>query len=448
MGLYFLIVALVILIFIYLFKRDSYIYGVLFFYLILPDYCAISLGESLPTLTASRCILILLLITTCISKKNISFKLINKSGFFRYLAMLFLTETCVFFAHLDVIEHIKDYLGFIVENILFLVLFANNVDSGIKVEKVIDLLCMMTAIISVAAIIETTTGINIAEYFSTGANDSIMMVNYERLNVRRATFSLGHPICLAVYMGMLVPLIMYKIKNNSNIKYKLYFVLTLITIILTVSRGPIFIVLLYVMFYFCIMRKAERRKYELLIFFGIFAIIIVCLISDKVWNTIYGTFGSILKEFGVNIQLENFGANASGTDSRVAQWTAAPKVLEEKFLFGGGDQYIFREKVSYTRPNGDTAYLRSIDCEYLAVIIDKGIIGFIGYCIFYFGILKKLLFTTKSDRLKYFLYSYGIALLCYVTVCQLTTIKMFWCIIALIFVERGLLYIEREKENE
>lgn len=440
MGEIFLFSVIILLILIYFIDKKKYIYCLMFFYLILPDYCAISLGTMLPTLTASRCLLILLLITTIVSQKGkISLKAIIDAKISGALMFFIMTETIVFLAHINISEHIKEYFGFVLEIVMFLILYTNNIKNSEENENMIKTMATLATIVSIFSILETITGINFAEFLDTKVNSGIISVNYTRLNLRRATFSLGHPISLAVYMGMLVPIVMYCIKKYKDKKYTYILILSIITIILTISRGPIFIVFLFLTIIFINMNKQEKNRYAKLIIITIIITILLCLLSDKVYNTLAGTFGAVFKELGFAIEIsDDFGANENGTASRFEQWTALPNVLRKNLFCGGGQSYIMRENVSYKRADGRISNLYSLDCEYLAVLINKGIIGFLGLVIFYMTIFKRLLVKNKSSKLiKYLLYSFTIALTCYLSVCQLTTNKMFWTIIALIIVEKS-----------
>lgn len=444
MGKVILFLVIIFLSILFFYKKNSYVYALMFFYLILPEYCALSIGNNLPTLTASRCLLILFIITTIIEKKNLKINVLKRTNSYKYFIIFFICETIVFLKHVNVTEHVKEYLGILLENFIFLLLLVTYIDSREKVEKFIKMLVFLATIVGIFSIFEVISGINISNFLNTGVNTSIINVAYERLNINRATFSLGHPICLAIFMGMLLPIIIYRI-NIFNERYlKFVLIIVLLTIFLTISRGPIIIIALFLMYMFLLMNSKEKNKYIVIIFFSILILIVGILANENISNIFLGTIKSIFREIGFEIEVDNFGGNTNGTDSRLRQWTALPEVLKKYPLCGGGSYFIFRNQVPYTRANGAIAYLRSIDCEYLSLLINKGILGFIGIMFFYLGILNISIKKPKSSLLKYLSYSYCIALACYVTVCQLTTFKMFWTIISLIIIEKSLIL---RKEN-
>ena len=444
MGEVILFSTIIFLLIIFFYKREKYIYVLMFFYLILPEYCAISIGSNLPTLTASRCLLILFILTTIIEKKKLKINILKETNSYKYFMLFFICETIVFLKHINITEHIKEYLGIILENFIFLLLLISHVDTKEKIDKFIKMLIFLATIVGIFSIFEVISGINLSSYLNTGANTSIMNIAYERLNIIRATFSLGHPICLAIFMGMLLPIVIYKINTSNKRHLKITLILTLLVIFLTISRGPIIIITVFLAYMFVFMSTKEKNKYLVLIFFSIMILILCLLISSNISDIFFGTVKSIFKEIGFEVNVDNFGGNTNGTDSRLRQWTALPKIIKQYPLCGGGSYYIFRNQVSYIRANGEISYLRSIDCEYLSLLINKGIIGFLGTIAFYIGILNISLKNPKSNLLKYLSYSYCIALASYITVCQLTTFKMFWTIIALIIIEKSLIL---RKEN-
>lgn len=445
MGEIVLIITLMIIIVSFCIKRECCIYIAMFFYLILPDYCALNLGNNLPTLTAPRCILILLTLLTVLKAKKFNIRHLKNSKVTKYFFIFILGETIVFAAHTNISQHVKEYFGIILENIIFIIMFINMIDTEEKIEKFVKMLVYLAGIVSIFSLIEPFTGINIAEYLDTGANESMLSVQYERLNIKRATFSLGHPICLAVFLGMLLPLIMYYIDKEGKFIYKLIFILAIASIVLTISRGPIAIIFAILLVYFIRMKKSEIKKYLLIISFSIILVILLCLLSNKLYETLSGTLESILKEIGLEVTTsESFGTNTNGAESRLNQWTALPNILDKYPLCGGGSYYIFRNDVIYERASGGTAILESIDCEYLSILINKGIIGFLGNIALYIGILKLLFSKPKNKLLNFLIFSFVGALICYITVCQLTTYKIFWTIIGIIIVEKSILNSKKE----
>ena len=445
MGNIFFIVIVLLVILLYLLGNKNAFYISMFLYLLVPDYCAMSLGDSLPTLTLSRMILVVVTIFTIIREKGkIKFKILNKSGIKLYLALLFFVETALVVSHFNISAQIKDYLGFILENILFLIVFINNIDEEEKLEKMLKYFVVLTGVVSVFSIIEPFTGVNFARFLNTGANTEIIDSSYERLNVIRATFSLGHPICLAVFLSALVPIIIYFINlNRDNKLYKIVLLLDILATILTVSRGPIMIMFVVLFYMFIKMKNKEKNKYIMFIFIAIILLLVAILVSSQIRDLVGNLLISITNELGItDVDVQNLG-NKNGTESRLVQWTAVPFVLKKNAIFGGGADYIHREKAYFTFDGGKLWYLSSVDCEYLSIVLNKGLLGIFGWLIFYYGVIKNnSKIKLNDERLKYLKYSYIVMLLCYVTVCQLTTIKIFWVIISCIIVEK---YVQAEK---
>ena len=429
-------IALILLsIYAFISKNENYIYIFMFLYPILPEYFALSLGASLPILTGSRCLILLLFFFTLLKYKKINFKAIKDTKFLKVILIYFIFSTANFVVHNSNSENVKDYIGMIIENIIFVFFVCMNIDTEQKKEKCIKMLVYASGVVGVLAMLEPLAGINIAEFLDTGASDSVLKISYVRLGMYRATFSFGHPICLAVYCIMIMPITMYCIQKYNKIIFKIIFCINIITVFLTISRGQILIGVVLLIMIFITMKKDEKRKYYSLIFVAGVAIILATLFSQKLMNNFQSIIYSVLNTFGLNLEVEDFGENANAL-GRLDQLSMLGQVLDKYPLFGGGEEYIRRNPVYITRADGTTFVAVSVDCEYISMLLNKGILGFLVNIYMYIFILKLHLKSKNKTLLSRALYFSALgAMMCYVTVNQLTTNRIFWVIICLTIIE-------------
>jgi len=87
------------------------------------------------------------------------------------------------------------------------------------------------------------------------------------------------------------------------------------------------------------------------------------------------------------------GANASSSEARSEQWRAAiPKALDHPWGYGAGQA---ADVVAYASPGAD---FYTIDCYYISLLIDYGVVGLVIYvCLFVTAALKALSSAILSD---------------------------------------------------
>lgn len=438
--------TLLILIFILLlviFKQNSIIYLFICLYPILPEYFAINLGDSLPLLTGSRMLVILLALSTILTKTKITFSSLTQTNFLKIFIFYIICETIVFITHVDNMESVKDYFGIILEKVLFLIIILNNVDNVKKLEKCIQILVITGGVVFAVASTEPFTGVNLSYFLDTGVRDTLLMANYERLNVTRATFSFGHPIALAVYTIAIMPFIMYLIDiTQKKSRYVFIFILSFVCLLLTISRGQILIFMVMFIFIMKTKKKNERIIYYKMLLIGSGIVIFSFLLNAEILGTFKGIIFSVLNSIGFNFNISDFGSNEDGTSSRFDQWSILPQVLAEHPFCGGGSGYIFNNDI-YIKTSTRTYLAESIDNMYLSLLINKGIIGFLGTVIIYLKIAISSFtggFKNNNNPLsKAFFFSFICIFLSYMTVTELTTNRIFWTIIGLYIVHLNIL---------
>lgn len=427
-------------------NKNYLLYYFCFLYPILPEYLAINISDSLPLFTASRILLIILIVSLILKSPKI--KLLKKLGSFKsVLFIFFLCETLVFLAHLQNVDAIKSYINIIIENIVLLLVLYNLIDSKEKLYKCITVLCFAAFFVFFMGVLEPVTKINLAStYLNTGERANMLMSTYERYGSIRATFSFGHSIALAVYCVAMLPLIMYKMNETNKKIYFICYELGFACLIMTMARGTILVFAVVFVFSLLIIGKKQRRELIKFIVITMLIAFIAVLFIPEVFSIVKTTVLACFNALGANFDINNSSGNEKAILSRTSQFSMLSQVLPNFPLFGGGTGYIFKNNV-YINTGERVFKAVSIDMNYLSWLINKGIVGFFGNVILYISLLKITWKNKRNDKnsisLTFFL-SFLSIFMAYFTVAELTTGSILWILISLYVCYNKLKIEEKE----
>jgi hypothetical protein len=413
--------------------NDFPLYVSVALYALLPQYFAIEISSSLPLITASRIIILFLLFYAIIKgklKRNV-FYIIIHSGYSKILIGYFTLSLIATLPYLNNGSILKDLFGIIFDQILLFILITNSVDSKKKLDKCIWILTISFIIVCICGIVERFTGYNFWNNFYT-ISRSITNANDTRLGVNRVSFSFSHPIYFGMYIVLLIPIIMYMIKSkkNNNI-YIIGLALGIICCFFTVSRGPIGVMFLTIILNFFDMKRQERKRFiSFFIMIGILIFIGLLFFSNMV-DSIIITLKTILNEFGFSYNVDDFGSNSGGVDSRLSQFDIYGNAIRNNWLFGIG--------------SGASDIYVSVDNAYLGWILSGGVFGLASKLTLYLGSIV-LLFNQRNSTpiCKAVFYS----MLCYMVASlaapENITTKMVWILLGLAAVSR---VIEKDEQD-
>lgn len=225
------------------------------FYIILPDYFAIEITPSFPLLTASRFILLLLIIK-CIINMKISLHI--DKYFFAYATILIAVN--LFHLLTNSGDAAKAIISVLFEQILMYIVLRNLITSKSALINGLNLIVKTSGVVSILAILEATTSINVF-YFLETTNREMLQASYERLGLLRAEASFGHPVYFAVYLVCVLPLTLYFFEKENKKIYALIAILNIIALFCSGSRGGLVALAVIVIISIFLKRNKIKLQY-------------------------------------------------------------------------------------------------------------------------------------------------------------------------------------------
>lgn len=359
---------------------------------ILPAYFGIEVSESLPLLTVTRMLIILLGIYAVIHKKREGFwGIIQRQKVTSILSIYFVFRIGAELYFITKIPNyvIKELFTIVVEQFIVTYLITRIVNTEKMFYRCFKLFVYGSIVIMLVGIIQSLTGVNLAYYLNT-VNRTMLQTNGFRLGFTRAEASFGHPVYFGEFCVLVMPFISYAYDTTKNRKYLIFLFIDIIALALSNSRGAILpgMIILVLM----IARKTQKVKWRY-IGAGIIGLLVVGFVSTivpSIGNTLSTMFESILNVFGGNYDLGDlYGGNVNGLDSRTSQLTGITwTIMQGAALFGFGPDAHMRGFANYYF-NNRWNNLQTIDVGYVGFFLCEGLIGTIGQMVLIFGLIFK-----------------------------------------------------------
>lgn len=421
----FIITYLIIIAFaavsIYFFRKKKFEYWFCSIYMLLPDYFALEINESLPLISADRIMILLFFLYVIINYRHLAFqKIITNHKISIPLSIYFICRLATNLRYVTTYgSSAKAILALCFEQLFLLVLLVTVFHSREKIERAFVFMSNASGIVFLFGIFESITGRNVAYYLYT-ASRKLLFADYHRLGLRRSTFTLGIPSFFGTYCVLMLPILLHVYRKTKEKKYFVILILQFFALLHCGSRAPLFV---YFFILFLSLLEKERKTYlkQYVSFLGISLALIVALsfVSEHLRYYYTGTAKSLLNVVGFEFDLNEgapkdtagFGSNEDGSYSRLAQFSGIPYVLSKEPVFGFGYGAQNRDDVQYFYM-GRWRILHTYDVGYVAITMDEGLLGVAGYLALLIGLL--LLLFQKSNKKPPLLYHYvfGGYLLC------------------------------------
>ncbi len=394
-------------------KKKTYLY--LFFPLILflPSYYSIELSSSLPLISATRILYVVLFIYTFFTYKADIIKNIRKVEvsipLFLFATYFILRTISNLYYSTKYISSLKTIFLLLFEELsLLLIAYLINLSLDMIIQ-IIKFIVYCSAAIFTLAIIESYSYFRIFDYLYT-AKRFLGNEHYIRLGLMRSTVTANFACSFGNLCLLLFPLVIFMYDYTKQRRYLIICILNIFAVIHSGTRSSMLFMIFLCFLELTIQAKEKARlklftKNAISILIVILTIMSVCSIfSSKCRYYYVGTGKSLLNEVGFNFDLDKdapdstsgYGSNSNGTASRTKQFSAVAPALKQNALFGLGSGAFTRQEVYFN--TGDSyAKLKNTDVGIVLVSVEEGLLGVIAY-ISLFAALLLILFKNFSFK--------------------------------------------------
>ncbi|MBE5943310.1 MAG: oligosaccharide repeat unit polymerase [Lachnospiraceae bacterium] len=420
-------------------KQDKwYIYLVFAFYAILPDTFAIEISGSLPLITGSR-MLILMLFAVWIYKKSSEMNAYIPAGLVVYIGI----SVALSLIHLDNgIGEINSLFIILFEQLLLTLLLVNLIDNKREFELCIDFMIYGCLAVAVMAVMQTVLSFDVTtslDIVATRVNQEIT----DRMGMIRAGGT-TNPISYGCYCAFMALVILYKFENTKKIKYMIFLLIDMLAFVCTMSRSSLLCFAIVIFAQLIIRNIKFIRPYLIYVPFVVVGIIVIFMASPGLRDSVSEMFKSVLNSLGIGrYELSSeFGLNADNAAySRMVQWSAIEHMeMDGELLFGYGYNAISRGEVYYYfKQFGTWTRTSSVDVGFVRAATDYGLCGLILNIGLVLGVIFNS-FIRKSREQKYDFYNLAIyAMMLYIVLniaSAFYATTVFWLFMSLFFVYR------------
>ena len=453
-------------------------------YTILPTYFALELSESIPLLSASRILIVLMGIMVLLRRKDVfklrgfQFKSLNlalsedkllRGGLLIYFAVLAVVNVTFLMDS----EALKQLFTLVAEEYAIVWLLVMTLDSREKVQNALRILVFASGIVGILAIFSVITQWNPFHLLDT-VSRYILKVSYYRMGLLRAAAGFGHPVYYGAYCAVMTPLSMYFIETTQNKKQKFFFrscmVINMICVLLSNSRGSMLALIctagiMFLVSMFNGKLKGFLQQYLPLLILAVVLLLIIALVAlyvapkvgpalDSFFDKLFpSTPGAVIDPTGDTVPSETtepsqppleFGENANGLASRMVQLTAIPYTLSKNPLFGLGPNAFARGLVAYTYVKGHLSFVQTVDMHVVAIVGQYGLVGLLGVLAQFSAVgITMLRKKYRQDTLMYFLLmTFVCYMLCLLSISNLD--RWYWIFIGIFVSYVNVLHKEHQ----
>jgi len=242
-----------------------------------------------------------------------------------------------------------------------------------QIDQSLKIIITVASITCFFGLFEFVTGKSLFTPFYSGVSTDLSPTLQMRGAFSRSEASFGHAITYAIYLGMCALLdSMYIIKTN-RLKYKVIYILLVVTLFTTMSRAPI------ILFVFCQLIVLYLFGFKKLISTVIKVVAGLMIVGGVIFVMAPSLFSNFQYMINVVLAIFSEGAasqvgdiqNANPFDYRLKLLEIIPQYIKGSLLFGHGISLSLNFSIL-----GHT-YV-SIDNGYLVWLFRYGIVGFFG----------------------------------------------------------------------
>lgn len=421
------------------------------FYITLPSYFAYEINTVFPLLTASRALLIFLVLSYLFyNNRKLEIHITNNRQLKRGLITYFVLATIpnLFFLA-ETTEAIKEIFVIYIEELFLVWLLSQTIRSRNMIEQFLKFMAWGSFVVAIISIVGSLQGINYFSYLNTVTRE-VAIANFSRLGFLRAEAGFGHAVHYSLYGCVIITIVMYLYEKKSKYRnlYLMILIVDIFAFILANSRGSMLALGMVI-----VIRLLEERKHLVqffknhtgLILIIILGLVVAFLVMPRIWKLMGNIIESlVIAIFGGGGEFEDYGYNINGFHSRTFQITGVYWVLTHSPLIGMGPVADGRGLIQYLNDSGNWYVTNSYDVGYFSIICNFGIIGATGYLVLMVSIVKliKRVEKRKEPMGRMFKYAFLAYFLCYLS--SVGVDKLFWVLVGLLIAYDNVLSVEEK----
>ena len=360
------------------------------------SYLPINIGLPLNMYTITIGIVILATILEKIINKELF--LINKEVFkFELIFGAYILVLIIsLFNTTSVTAGLKDILRFISFTYLVFWVCISNIKSKESLLKLFKTLVIFVSILSLYGIVEFILGRNIYFEIFRGWGST----NFVYDGGKRVFSTLGHPNILASIISCIIPLNLSLIIESKDDKSIKLFVastyINFIALVLTFSRASWLACAISVLV-FVLIQKDKKKIKDILIKYFVPTFIVTAITSIGAIILSENVRYSLYYLIVTRLNIQNI-LNSGSFTYRSVKILTAKKIISQHPLIGVGyANYSNISDLPQYKYYLDTNVIKVLDNNYLTILVETGIFGFIAFASMFFDILKN---ARKSRYLK------------------------------------------------
>jgi len=282
----------------------------------------------------------------------------------------------------EVVKGVTFFLSFV----LLLFLIASVVRTRAQVDRLLRVLVVGGAVVALLAIVESRTQYNAFDHLAGVVpllhSGDFSVASAEEGRGVRAYASAQHPIALGAALVMLIPLAIYLVRRSARAYWWIAVGLLSIGALATLSRTSVLMLVAVGGVFFWLRRRETRRFWPLLVP----AVLAVHLVIPGTLGTLKQSFfpaGGLIAE-----QSSNPGTRGQG---RIADLGPSLREFADTPLVGQG---FSTRIVDRQRPRASDQIL---DNQWLGILLETGIVGFVGWLLLLLRPIRRLGRAAKED---------------------------------------------------
>ncbi len=424
-----------------------YLYILFGFYSILPDTFAIELSASLPLITGSR---ILVLIICCIWVYNLKFR--KREGIPKEILVYVLVEVCISIINLrQGFGEVNNIFITVVQQFMLVMAVKATVEEEEEVYNCIDFLIYGSVALGIISILQTVLKFDVTTVLNITQERVVENIT-DRMNRVRA-FGVTNAISNGCYCAFMCLITMFMYEHRRRFRYIIFLVVNAVALLCTMTRSALLAFGITVVVMALVRNRYFIRTYAKYIVLALVGIIGIFILKPSIFDSVIEVFKSILNVLGFDFELsDDFGLNAdNASNSRLMQWSAIYYMAKEGLLlFGYGYNAFLRGRLYYYFIQFE-AWVKApaVDTGFVAIATQGGVISLFNNLLLWTGIVVSSIRNRDRRHKAFDIYKLTIYIAFMYIIINVASAfantELIWLYLAIFFSYRKLKYEDKHR---